>query len=86
MHGWPVLLARVKTLVWNGPFGAFELEPFDNGTLEVAEALCDRLALHVDLDDVAWGDTVEFAIDANDIAAAQARLASPRWKRKSRRG
>ncbi|WP_295854256.1 magnesium chelatase subunit D [Tardiphaga sp.] len=43
-----------------------------------AEALCDRLALHVDLDDVAWGDTVEFAIDANDIAAAQARLASPR--------
>src|SRR6266851_4024784 len=23
------VLARVKTLVWNGPFGAFELEPFD---------------------------------------------------------
>ena len=32
------VLARVKTLVWNGPFGAFELEPFDNGTVEVAEA------------------------------------------------
>ena len=31
------LLARVKTLVWNGPFGAFELEPFDIGTVEVAE-------------------------------------------------
>ena len=30
-------LARVKTLVWNGPFGAFELEPFDIGTIEVAE-------------------------------------------------
>jgi len=27
------VLARVKTLVWNGPFGAFELEPFDIGTL-----------------------------------------------------
>jgi phosphoglycerate kinase len=25
------VLARVKTLVWNGPFGAFELEPFDTG-------------------------------------------------------
>src|SRR5215475_3070306 len=24
------VLARVKTLVWNGPFGAFEMEPFDN--------------------------------------------------------
>ena len=31
-------LARAKTLVWNGPFGAFEKEPFDNGTIEVAEA------------------------------------------------
>src|SRR6266446_3537228 len=27
------VLARVKTLVWNGPFGAFELEPFDIGTV-----------------------------------------------------
>jgi phosphoglycerate kinase len=27
------VLGRVKTLVWNGPFGAFELEPFDNGTI-----------------------------------------------------
>jgi phosphoglycerate kinase len=32
------VLARAKTLVWNGPFGAFEHEPFDNGTVEVAEA------------------------------------------------
>jgi len=32
------VLARSKTLVWNGPFGAFEMEPFDNGTVEVAEA------------------------------------------------
>jgi phosphoglycerate kinase len=31
------VLARVKTLVWSGPFGAFELEPFDIGADEVAE-------------------------------------------------
>jgi 3-phosphoglycerate kinase len=24
--------SRVKTLVWNGPLGAFETEPFDIGT------------------------------------------------------
>ena len=30
------LLATVKTLVWNGPFGAFELEPFNAGTDAVA--------------------------------------------------
>jgi phosphoglycerate kinase len=35
------VLARTKTLVWNGPFGAFELEPFDNGTVEVAEAAAE---------------------------------------------
>jgi len=35
------VLARVKTLVWNGPFGAFETEPFDNGTIEVAEAAAE---------------------------------------------
>ncbi|MDQ2953961.1 MAG: phosphoglycerate kinase [Pseudomonadota bacterium] len=35
------LLARSKTLVWNGPFGAFEMEPFDNGTIAVAEAAAE---------------------------------------------
>jgi phosphoglycerate kinase len=35
------VLAQSKTLVWNGPFGAFEIEPFDNGTIEVAEAAAE---------------------------------------------
>ena len=38
------VLARAKTLVWNGPFGAFELEPFDTGTVEVAEAAAELTA------------------------------------------
>ncbi|MGB9063273.1 MAG: phosphoglycerate kinase, partial [Pseudolabrys sp.] len=38
------VLARAKTLVWNGPFGAFEMEPFDNGTVEVAEAAAELTA------------------------------------------
>ena|SRR5580765_4492278 len=25
------VLAQAKTLVWNGPFGAFEVKPFDQG-------------------------------------------------------
>ena len=29
-------LAQTKTLVWNGPMGAFEIEPFDRGTNAVA--------------------------------------------------
>jgi len=35
------VLARTKTLLWNGPLGAFEYEPFDNGTIEVAEAAAE---------------------------------------------
>ena len=30
------VLARSKTLVWNGPFGAFEMEPFDAATVSAA--------------------------------------------------
>ena len=35
------VLARAKSLVWNGPFGAFEMEPFDKGTVSVAEAAAE---------------------------------------------
>lgn len=35
------LLADVKTLVWNGPFGAFEIAPFDAATNAVARAAGD---------------------------------------------
>ncbi len=31
------VLGEAKTLVWNGPFGAFELEPFDAATNAVAK-------------------------------------------------
>jgi phosphoglycerate kinase len=32
-------IAAARTVLWNGPMGAFELEPFAEGTLAVAEAL-----------------------------------------------
>src|SRR3984957_10437095 len=35
------ILSRTKTLVWNGPFGAFEVKPFDTGTVEVAKAVAE---------------------------------------------
>ena len=34
-------LAGAKTVVWNGPMGVFELEPFDEGTKAVALAVAD---------------------------------------------
>jgi phosphoglycerate kinase len=52
------VLARVKTLVWNGPFGAFEMEPFDNGTVEVAEAAAELTGAGKLVSVAGGGDTV----------------------------
>src|SRR5258708_15206667 len=51
------VLARVKTLVWNGPFGAFELEPFDNGTVEVAQAAAELTAAGIIITEAGAGYT-----------------------------
>ncbi len=52
------VLARSKTLVWNGPFGAFEMEPFDNGTIEVAEAAAELTGAGELISVAGGGDTV----------------------------
>jgi phosphoglycerate kinase len=52
------VLARAKTLVWNGPFGAFEMEPFDTGTVEVAEAAAELTAARKLVSVAGGGDTV----------------------------
>jgi len=52
------VLARTKTLVWNGPFGAFEMEPFDNGTVEVAEAAAELTARGKLVSIAGGGDTM----------------------------
>jgi phosphoglycerate kinase len=52
------VFARVKTLVWNGPLGAFELAPFDNGTVEAAEAAAELTAAGKLVTVAGGGDTV----------------------------
>ncbi|MSO68056.1 MAG: phosphoglycerate kinase [Pseudolabrys sp.] len=52
------VLARARTLMWNGPFGAFELEPFDNGTVAVAEAAAELTAAGKLISVAGGGDTV----------------------------
>jgi phosphoglycerate kinase len=51
-------LAAAKTLVWNGPFGAFELTPFDAGTVAVAKAAATLTAQGKLLSVAGGGDTV----------------------------
>ena len=52
------LLQGVKTLVWNGPFGAFEIEPFDRGTVRVAQAAAALTRAGTLITVAGGGDTV----------------------------
>lgn len=51
-------LADCRTLLWNGPLGAFELEPFDGGTTELAIAAAEMTKEGRLLSVAGGGDTV----------------------------
>ena len=46
-------LQNVKTVIWNGPMGVFEMEPFSQGTFELARQIANSGALSI----VGGGDT-----------------------------
>lgn len=49
-------ILSAKTVFWNGPFGKFEDEKYQKGTLEVAKAIIKSKAFSV----VGGGETIEF--------------------------
>ncbi len=51
-------LQRCRTLVWNGPLGAFEHPPFDKGTVAVARAAAELTQAGKLLSVAGGGDTV----------------------------
>jgi phosphoglycerate kinase len=63
-------LTRSKTLVWNGPFGAFEIKPFDSGTVKVANAVAELTQAGKLVSFAGGGDTVA----ALNVAGVMGRL------------
>jgi phosphoglycerate kinase len=51
-------VAKCATLVWNGPLGAFEIKPFDNGTVALARTVAEQTGAHKLLSVAGGGDTV----------------------------
>jgi phosphoglycerate kinase len=51
-------LALSKTLVWNGPVGAFETKPFDRATVAIAKQVAELTAAKKLLSVAGGGDTV----------------------------
>lgn len=58
-----------KTILWNGPMGVFELEPFAGGTLAVAQALATATADKGAFTLIGGGDSVA-AINQAGLADA----------------
>jgi phosphoglycerate kinase len=70
----PQSIERIKgalddaaTLVWNGPLGAFEMTPFDQGTVTIARFAADRTKSHGLVSVAGGGDTVA-ALNAAHVA------------------
>lgn len=57
-------LQGVKTIIWNGPMGMFELAPFSKGTFALAQAVADSGALSI----IGGGDT-DMAIKKAGLSA-----------------
>ena len=51
-------LDTAKTVVWNGPVGAFELPPFDVGTTAIARAIAGRTRAGALMSVAGGGDTI----------------------------
>ena len=60
-------LSTLRTLVWNGPLGAFETPPFDAGTLALARAVAAATAAGQLCSVAGGGDTVA-ALHAAGVA------------------
>jgi phosphoglycerate kinase len=61
------VFAGARTLIWNGPMGAFELPPFDQGTMAAARAAA-RLTREASLVSVAGGGDTVAALNAAGVA------------------
>jgi len=60
-------LAQLKTLIWNGPLGAFEIPPFDSATMAAAKAAAHLTAEGRLISVAGGGDTVA-ALNAAGVA------------------
>ncbi len=58
------VIGGAKTVIWNGPMGVFELAPFAEGTLSVAQALAEATAERGALTVVGGGDSVAAVVQA----------------------
>ncbi|MBU4154492.1 MAG: phosphoglycerate kinase, partial [Proteobacteria bacterium] len=57
-------ISRAKTVVWNGPMGCFEMEPFAAGTMAIMKAVAESDCVSI----VGGGDSAS-AVNKNGMAS-----------------
>ena len=60
-------ILKAKTIIWNGPMGVFEKEPFEDGTMEIAEAVAEATQKHGATTIIGGGDSAA-AIEKFDLS------------------
>ena len=60
-----------KTIVWNGPMGVFEMEPFAAGTMAVAKAIAEANCLSI----IGGGDSVS-AVNKSGLAGKMSHIST----------
>ncbi len=63
IEAFSAVVAKAKTIIWNGPMGVFEMKPFDTGTVALAKAVAGSGAISI----VGGGDS-EKAIKSAGVA------------------
>jgi phosphoglycerate kinase len=66
IKAWSKVIAGAKTIVWNGPMGAFEMPSFSTGTVDIARAVANSGAVSI----VGGGDSVA----ALDVAGVRDKI------------
>jgi phosphoglycerate kinase len=64
-------IAKAKTVVWNGPMGCFEMEPFASGTLTVAKAIAATQCVSI----IGGGDSVS-AVNKSGLAGKMTHIST----------
>ena len=47
IEAYRAVVSAAKTIIWNGPMGVFEMQPFDKGTVALAKAVADSGAVSI---------------------------------------
>lgn len=65
------VIATAKTVVWNGPMGCFEMKPFADGTMQIAQAVADADCVSI----IGGGDSVS-AVKQSGLADSMTHIST----------